>query len=158
MAAKRLILLLWLALAAGCSSNAATSGPDTQRVTIGGRTFTLELALDEQTRFGGLSGRATIPDDGGMLFVFPHPRQLYFVMRDCPNPIDLIFLGPNGRIVSMHAMQPQPGVPESELTLYPSRYVSQFAIELKGGTLAQLGLEPGRRVELPLESLKARAR
>lgn len=144
-------VLLACLLVAGCSSVAT---PTTQSVTIRGEIFTLDLALDDATRFKGLSGRETIPDDGGMLFVFPVPRTLNFVMRDCPTPIDVIFLGPNGRIVAMHAMQPEPGVAEADLTRYSSKWDAQFALELKGGTIARLGIENGERIDLPLEDLK----
>src|SRR5690606_27892439 len=140
----------------GCASDDPAA--PTQRVTLNGRTFELELALDDESRYRGLSGREHIPEDGGMLFVFPYAREVHFVMRDCPNPIDVVFLGPNGRVVSMHAMRPEPGVPESQLTRYASRWPVQFAIELRGGTLAELALEPGQRVDLPIEELKRRAR
>jgi len=147
--------LLLCLLLIGCSTDTT---PTTQRVTLRDRTFTLELALDDATRYKGLSGREAIAEDGGMLFVFPHARVLQFVMRDCPAPIDVIFLGPNGRIVALHAMRPEPGVAEADLARYSSKWDAQFAIEVKGGTIAQLGLEPGEAVALPLERLKRLAR
>ncbi len=132
---------------------------DVQRVTISGRTFTLELALDDDARFGGLSNRAEIAADGGMLFVFPQPRPLSFVMRQCLVPIDLIFLDAGGRIVATHAMQVEPyDTPEAQLTAYPSEWPAQFAIELRGGTLEALNLTTGHRIDLPTEALKRRAR
>jgi hypothetical protein len=151
------------------------------RVTISGRTFNLELAIDEEKRFRGLSGREVIPADGGMLFVFPRPMATWFVMRDCPVPIDIIFLDPTGRITAMHEMQPDPpraenekeldppfsGAPawswvnqayEERLSKFPSKYAAQFAIELKGGTLPSLNLNAGDKIELDLKGLVARAK
>ncbi len=158
MAARRLTILLLAALLAGCTSSGTTARPTTQQVTIKGRTFTLDLALDPESRYKGLGGRKTIPDDGGMLFVFVNAQPLAFVMRDCPAPIDLIFLGPDGRVVAMHAMQPEPGVAEVDLKRYESRWNAQFAIELKGGTLEQLNLSVDDPIDLPLQELKALAR
>src|ERR1041385_5543414 len=66
-------------------------------VNLDGKKFHLELALDDTTRFKGLSDRTDIPADGGMLFVFPRPVTTAFVMRDCPVPIDIIFLDGSGR-------------------------------------------------------------
>lgn len=151
------------------------------RVEISGRSFNLELALNDEQRFRGLSGREVIPADGGMLFVFPRPSATWFVMRDCPIPIDIIFLDPSGRITAMHEMQPDPprteaeqkldppgpGAPrwswvnqayEERLTKYPSKYAAQFAIELKGGTIPTLDLSVGDKIELDLKGLVARAR
>ncbi len=158
MAARRLAPLLLLALLLGCQPEAPTE-TDTQTIHLAGRTFTLELALDHDARVQGLSDRAQIAEQGGMLFVFPQPRVLEFVMRRCPVPIDVIFLDPGGRVTATHAMTVEPpGTPEAQLKRYSSRYVAQFAIELKGGSLATLGLDPGDRVPLPLDALKQRAR
>jgi len=152
------LLLVMVTMLQGCSA-APPAETDTLTVTIGGRTFHLELALDEEARIRGLGGREHIAADGGMLFVFPSPRQTQFVMRDCLVPIDLIFVGPTGEIISMHRMEVEP--PETRSN--PSRWYRsegriQFAIELAGGTLDDLNLRRGQRIELPFESLKARAR
>ena len=160
--AKKLTALLLIFVAclagSGCTADAPAGSAGTQRVEIAGRTFELELALDSAARYQGLSDRPSIPEDGGMLFVFPHPRELTFVMRRCLVPIDLIFLAPNGRVVSMHQMPIEPyDTSEWRLKKYSSGWPAQFAIELRGGTLDELALEPGQKVELPLEALKRRA-
>ncbi len=183
MAAGRLfitgVLVTWLALISGCSDDkpsipvsdtateVATNDPDNTSpdsefldVTINNESFTLELALDEDTRFQGLSDRPEIPDHGGMLFVFPDEARREFVMRRCLVPIDIAFLSANGEIVWMHAMQVEsdPDTPEYRLKRYDSHYPARFAIELHDGTLRRLGLKQGDRVVLPLEDLKQRAR
>ncbi|MEX0655447.1 MAG: DUF192 domain-containing protein [Phycisphaeraceae bacterium] len=166
-----LLLMMSLSLTAimpGCSSSEA-NGPEaselepqtglpTQTVEIAGRTFELELALTPASRHRGLSDRAEIAEDGGMLFVFPEPRQLSFVMRDCLVPIDLIYLDGAGRIVRTHAMEVEPyGRADWLLTPYHSGEPAQFVIELRGGMVADLGLRRGQRIDLPADELKARA-
>lgn len=140
------------------------------KVTIGGKSFTLELALDDKTRFQGLSGRTEIKPDEGMLFIFPRAEERYFVMRDCPVDIDIIFLDGVMKITAMHEMKPEdprkddekqlesaPGIPEwartnrkyeERLKRYYSKFASQYVIELKGGTLKGLGLKEGQKIEL----------
>jgi uncharacterized membrane protein (UPF0127 family) len=145
-------------------------------VVISGKTFHLELALEPATRFKGLSGRDKIDDDGGMLFVFPRPETLAFVMRDCPIDIDIIFLDGAGRVVATHKMlhekerseeekpiDPATGVNmkyEERLKKYPSGFASQFVIELKGGTLDTFkpALKRGDKVTLDTEALKKRSK
>lgn len=189
MVASRLVtfILLCLAMAAcaaslpGCDEPEAT-GKDatTEEVKISGKTFKLELALNNETRFKGLSGRTDIPADGGMLFVFADRdvASQSFVMRDCPVPIDIIYLDRSGRIVAMHEMTAEeprtdaekelsspPGYPdwaktnpayEGRLKKYPSKYATQFVIELKGGTLKTLGLKEGQKIDLDIAALKKR--
>lgn len=147
-------------------------GAEVGTVRMGGRSFHLELALDADTRFKGLSGRTFIEPDGGMLFAFPQPADLNFVMRDCPIPIDIVFLDPTGRITAMHEMVPEPPPTEAEkavdangisgyekrLKKYPSRFDAQFVIEVAGGTLRTLPIKPGDKVDLDIQGLKRAAK
>lgn len=147
-------------------------------VTISGTKFELDLALDQETRFKGLSGKTEIPEKGGLLFAFPQPQpKLEFVMRDCPIGIDIIYCDANGRIVAWHKMVPEPprgddekantapfpGAPawswtndkyESRLKKYSSKFSAQFAIELRGGATDALKLKAGDKVEMDLAVLK----
>ncbi len=143
-------------------------------VTIDGKKFHLELALDPDKRTLGLSGRTDIPADEGMLFVFTHPQPLGFVMRDCPIPIDIIFLDGSGRVVATHKMTVEgprtkeeegndPGQTfnakyEERLKKYYSGFDAQFAIELKGNTLDTLKVKKNDKIDLDIATLKNRAK
>ncbi|MBS0187808.1 MAG: DUF192 domain-containing protein [Planctomycetes bacterium] len=150
-------LLTGLLVAGGCEEPYKTTDKLTQ-VTISGKPFTLELAMDQASRVQGLSGRKEIPDSGGMLFVFPDSevRVQEFVMRDCPIPIDIIFLDRSRRVTGSHAMLVEEPRRESEdmqtyenrLKRYSSRFDAQFAIELKGGTLEKLAIKPGEQINI----------
>jgi uncharacterized membrane protein (UPF0127 family) len=135
-------------------------------VTIKGERFYLEPAIDDATRFKGLGGRETIEPNGGMIFVFPQPRQLAFVMRDCLAPVDIAFLSETGRVMTFHEMTPEepqkPGESdlayENRLPRYPSRFRCRYAVEVAGGTWDRLGLAEGDVIEFDIDGLKARAR
>jgi len=87
-------------------------------------------------------------------------------MRDCLVDIDVIFLNANARIVAMHHMPAEPPKGEDESPLayenrlpkYPSRFDSQFVIELKGGTLETLDISDGEQIDLDTERLRSMAR
>lgn len=156
-----------LAGALGCMSGCEDQPREgRERVVLAGEVFWLEPALDDATRIKGLGDRKSIPADEGMLFVFPRPMQLSFVMRDCLTDIDIAFLDPAGRVVAVHEMKtesPQgpdesPEQYENRLKQYPSRYASQIVVEVAPGTLRRLNVKPGDLVELDAEGLKKRAR
>ncbi len=157
------LLLITAPTLTGCQEPAREGR---ERVVISGETFWLEPALDEPTRIRGLGGRETIEPDGGMLFVFPRPMQLSFIMRDCLTDIDIAYLDGAGRVVAIHEMTTEPPrrLDESpldyELRLkkYPSRFASQIVVEVAPGTLRRLSVKPGDLVQLDAESLKKRAR
>lgn len=155
----------------GCDEKTASN---IQPVKLGskGKKFYLEIADTDQVRMKGLGGRDHIEDTGGMLFVFNQAHKSAFVMRDCPIDIDIIYLDPNGRIMTMYQMKKEPprGPDEGEagtftnqkyedrLVKYDSKFPMQFAIELKGGTLPSLNLREGDKVDLPVAELKKRAK
>lgn len=147
----------------GCDDTAAAG---VEVVEIKGRKFFLEIAADNTTRTLGLGGREFIADDGGMLFVFPEPRRLNFVMRDCPIAIDVIFLDQLGNVTAVHNMPAEEPQRENEsdydyemrLKRYPSRMAAQYAIELQGGKAAELGVEQGEAIKLDFARLKTMAR
>ena len=135
-----------------------STAPATQRVVINGLKFDLELALTPQQRFRGLSDRASISEKGGMLFVFPHPERVGFVMRRCLVPIDIAFVTEEGKVVAMYEMKVEAyDMEDGELSSYPSHQAILFALEFKGGTLARIGLKRGDTVDLPYADLKRRA-
>ncbi len=169
MATGRMLRLLGLivvtGLISGCPADESQPPPpptdeSVLSVSIMGETFELELALDDATRVQGLSDRASMPDSGGMLFVFSEPRHRAFVMRRCLFPIDLLFLDAQGKVIWMHAMQVEkdPDLPDNRLKPYISHYPAQFAIELTQGSIQRLGLRQGDQIDLPLEELKHRTR
>jgi uncharacterized membrane protein (UPF0127 family) len=145
---------------------ASAPATDTVRVVVAGAAFDVEVAADPQTRLRGLSGRGEIAPDGGMLFVLPSPEPMAMVMRDCPNAIDVAFIDALGRVVAIHEMPPEAprGAGESRrryerrLPAYASGPPVSFALETRGGRLAEVGLEVGARLHFPAQALIARAR
>ena len=167
----RIRALLGLALGLACSApdepQPAIDLPPlaSARVVVAGETFEVEVAADPMSRRRGLGGRTSIPRNGGMLFVLPHPRRLGMVMRDCPIPIDVAFVDAMGRVTAIHEMLPEPPrrpaeTPfryESRLPEYPSGEPIQFALETAGGRLADLGLRVGDRLHFPARELIGQA-
>jgi uncharacterized membrane protein (UPF0127 family) len=101
-----------------------------------------------------------------MLFVLPRPQSFAMVMRDCPAAIDVAFLDARGTVVGLHEMKPEtPRRPdetaaeyEERLPAYPAPGPVQFAIEVAGWRLGQLGVKVGDTVPLDVAGLVRRAR
>jgi uncharacterized membrane protein (UPF0127 family) len=64
-------------------------------------------------------------------------------MRSTRIPLDIIFLEPDGRIVSIHTMKPL------DISSTSSDGPAMYAIELNAGTAASLGLKPGAWLQIP---------
>lgn len=105
-------------------------------------TFTVELVDTPETRAQGLMYRQELADDAGMLFDFLEERQVSFWMRNTYIPLDMIFIGADGEVKTIH-VNARPHDPTS----IPSQVPVQFVLEIPGGRSVELGLEPGDRVE-----------
>lgn len=106
--------------------------------TAGGEhSFTIEIADDQSERSRGLMFREAMADDHGMLFVFPETQPVGFWMQNTPMPLDLLFIGQDGRVRDI-----LPGEPFSEALIAPSEPV-RFVLELKQGTAEKAGIKDG---------------
>ncbi len=98
----------------------------------------VEIADDEAERNQGLMYRDPLPDDRGMLFHFQTPEHAVFWMHNTPSPLDIIFIGVDGRILNI-ADHTTPysdaGVPAAGLT--------RGVLEIRAGRAAELGIRPG---------------
>jgi hypothetical protein len=86
--------------------------------------------------------RPAMGGDEGMIFPMNPPRAAAFWMKNTVIPLDIIFVGPDSRILNIAAN----AVPYSEASL-PSDGAVSAVLELTGGRAAQLGIGPGDRVE-----------
>ena len=114
------------------------------RVKSGGKwhKFRVEVASTPQQQSKGLMFRTALGADEGMLFVQNPPRRTAFWMRNTVIPLDIIYIGPDHRVLNIAAN----AVPYDETPL-PAAGPSSGVLELNGGRAAQLGIVPGDRVE-----------
>lgn len=107
----------------------------------GARRFTVEIADTDATREHGLMFRKSLAADRGMLFDFGTPQTVTFWMKNTLIPLDLIFIGKDGRVVTIA----RNATPMSE-ALIPSGGPILGVLEVKGGRAAQIGVKPGDEV------------
>ena len=79
------------------TSTPAASSPATAE--FGGASLSIDYALSEAAREKGLGGRTSVPDDYGMLFVFPKDGYYGFWMKDTLVPLDMFWLDDKGHVV-----------------------------------------------------------
>jgi uncharacterized membrane protein (UPF0127 family) len=113
-------------------------------ITDGGeKSFAIEIADDTAERSRGLMFRQTMGDAHGMLFVFEQSRPVGFWMKNTPMPLDLLFVGADGKVKAI-----LPGEPFSEAPISPGEPV-RFVLEVKRGIAAKNGIEDGDRLRHP---------
>lgn len=113
-------------------------------VMSGGKrhAFRVEVAGTRVEQARGLMFRTEMGADEGMIFPMAPPRDASFWMKNTVISLDIIFIGPDRRILNIAANT----VPYSEAPV-PSAGPAGAVLELNAGRAAQLGLAPGDTVE-----------
>ncbi|WDQ98132.1 DUF192 domain-containing protein [Devosia sp. J2-20] len=108
----------------------------------GEHTFNVEVVDTPESRAKGLMFVQDLADDAGMLFDFKQEREVSFWMRNTFIPLDMIFVGADGVVKTIHVnARPQ------DPTSIPSNVPVQFVLEIPGGRSVELGLKPGDIME-----------
>jgi uncharacterized membrane protein (UPF0127 family) len=134
---------------AGCRDAGPTSGLRVVPMTIGNRTFKLEVADTLGVQGHGLMQRDSLPDDRGMIFVFEKPEPRNFWMKNVRFPLDIIFMDGNAQVVSIKQMKAY------DMRSVPSGKPAQYAIELPLGAAGASGVKVGDTLKLPEGLVKA---
>jgi uncharacterized membrane protein (UPF0127 family) len=105
--------------------------------------FRCEVADTPSERSLGLMNRESLPADAGMLFLFDEPAIQTFWMKNTLIPLDIVFMDENGQVINIEQALPEPGIPDNELTRYPSERPAPWVVELNMGACAANGICPG---------------
>jgi uncharacterized membrane protein (UPF0127 family) len=133
-------------------------------------TLTVEVADDDEERSCGLMHRTSLPDDRGMLFVFPQDGQMGgFWMRNTLIPLSIAYISGDGRIVDILEMRPVPSPgtpfktadgqeilvpdgtpppPGAVWVTYPPRGAYRYAIEANKEWYGRHGVAVGDRADV----------
>jgi len=90
---------------------------------FGGVSLKIDYATSEAEREQGLGGLVNVPDDYGMLFVFPRDDYYGFWMKDMLVPIDIFWLDVQGQVVSSAQDVATSTFPNVFYPSAPARYV-----------------------------------
>lgn len=111
--------------------------------TVQGRfKFTAEIADTPEKTQSGLMFRESMPHNHGMLFDFHKEKEVYMWMKNTPLSLDMVFLSPTGRVVSVASNT----TPFSE-SVISSKKLASGVFEINAGTSKLIGLKAGDLLE-----------
>ncbi len=145
--ARGLVTLAVLAGLMACAEDSRAQKPATATVYLNGHPIAAEIAETREQQSRGLSGRAALGPDEGMLFIYAEEGNHRFWMRDMLISIDMIWIR-NLRIVHIESFVPvpAPGTPVNQLPTYSASEPSNFVLEIAAGRSAELSIAVGGRV------------
>ena len=121
------------------------------KVKLGQNELNIMIAHNDFQKAKGLMFYNDIASNTGMLFVYKEPRKLSFWMMNTKIPLDLIFFSENLEVTEwVENMIPGYGRKANNLPSYKSLGKAQYALELKSGSIKELGIKIGDKLEIPL--------
>lgn len=118
------------------------------QIKINNTVVNVEVADTAAERSKGLSDRASLAEDAGMLFVFPEPKKYQFWMKGMKFPLDLIFIQ-NSKVVDIiKGATPAEERDDLELTIYEPTVPVDMLLEVNSGFSDANNIKVGDRVYL----------
>lgn len=140
------VIAALLSIGVGLGAYAHAESLDQQPLTFitasGRHDVTVEVADSDQERSMGLMFRRSLPEDKGMIFLYPQDEEITMWMKNTYISLDMIFVTANG---SVHRIEERTE-PFSESIIASGGKV-RAVIEMIGGSAQRLGLKPGDTVE-----------
>lgn len=117
-------------------------------VTIGEKSIQAEIADTDKERSKGLSGKDSLDEGSGMIFVFDNAKKHPFWMKDMNFSIDIIWIN-NGRVVDIKRnAKPEKG--SNYLTIYKPDKPAKLALEVPAGYVRENNIKEGDTVKSPI--------
>jgi uncharacterized membrane protein (UPF0127 family) len=148
------LALLLVFVTAGCGGHAdgqTTTGTTQEepRATAvistaeGEVELSVEVADDDAERARGLMFRTSLPEDDGMVFLYPEPTAGAFWMKNTLIPLSIAFFDADGTILRILDMEPCRSDP---CPLYDPETPFTGALEVNRGAFDRLGVTEGDRI------------
>ncbi len=113
-------------------------------VRIGESVLEVDISKTFADKARGLSGRESLGEDQGMLFIYDEPSIYFFWMKDMNFGLDIIWIDANKKIVDIT----RDVRPESYPDTFEPQSPAQYVLEVNSGWAERHGVKIGDLVEL----------
>jgi uncharacterized membrane protein (UPF0127 family) len=117
---------------------------------IGEIPVRIEIADTDSERVRGLSGRNTLENIDGLLFIFPTDERHAIWMKDMKFPIDIIWISEDLKVIDIT----KNATPESYPAVYRPTTSARYALETDVHFSDAFGIAIGQTVQLPEQDLE----
>lgn len=130
--------------------------PETETKVIfiaGGQSVSVSVEVaDEPGEWEtGLMFRERLPENHGMLFVFPDERERRFWMKNTLIPLDMVFVSSNLTII--HIVENAQPCKKDPCRIYGSNGNAQYVIEVNSGFCKKHKIRKGNTIEIRPKAL-----
>jgi uncharacterized membrane protein (UPF0127 family) len=113
-------------------------------VVVGGQIVKMDISDTNCKRELGLSGRKSLSDNEGMLFVFEKEGNYGFWMKDMNFPIDIIWVGADLSVVGDEKKLD----PSTYPNIFGGKFLAKYVLELPAGFSDKYNLSVGNKISI----------
>jgi hypothetical protein len=117
---------------------------DVKGLRINGQTINVEIADTLEKQEKGLSGRQSLGENQGMLFVFQTSGYYSFWMKDMNFGLDFVWISGNEIVEIIRNVKPEDFQPPNYLG---SKNKIDKVLEINAGVADKLGIKEGDKIE-----------
>jgi len=126
------------------SKNNVILSPKTEKISIGESIFNVEIVDSDTLRSRGLSGRKSLAQNSGMLFIFENSDQHGFWMKEMNFSIDIIWFSQDFKIVTIKKNI----MPETYPTIFYPEENARYVLEINAGFSEKSKIKIGDKFEV----------
>ncbi len=125
-----------------------SSVKEDRKIRVGESEVVVEIADEPVEWAQGLSGRESLGESEGMLFLFPESRKQSFWMKEMKFDLDMLFIDER-KVVEIHENVPAPveGQDGKEIKVQ-TKLEAEWVLEVNAGWVEKNGVEVGDDVVL----------
>lgn len=120
------------------------SGYKTEEMRINGKIINVEISDTLEKQEKGLSGRQSMPENQGMLFVFDRPDFYSFWMKDMNFSLDFIWIRGDEVVEITRNVKPEDYKPPKSLV--PKNKIDKV-LEFNAGMAEKMGIKEGNKAD-----------
>lgn len=137
-----LSLILSFYFLSACSPEKPTLHIHTQDAV---HDVTVEIADNDEERARGLMWRDSVPENTGMLFIYPEDIDAVFWMKNMKVPIDMIFITSQKTVDTIHHSVP-PCLADQTCARYSSEGLVRYILEVRAGYAKENNIQIGDNI------------
>jgi uncharacterized membrane protein (UPF0127 family) len=115
-------------------------------VSLNGHDVRAEVAASPQKKAQGLSGRQSLGEGTGMLFVFDKPQRQSFWMKGMLIPLDFVWIDGETVVDITENVPPPSGT--FDLSIISPSSPADKVLEIDAGAISRYGIERGQRIAI----------
>jgi uncharacterized membrane protein (UPF0127 family) len=117
-----------------------------EKITLDGKTISVEVAESEPQHERGLMFRKSMPENDGMLFIFSNEDVRYFWMKNTYIDLSIGYFDKEKTLIDIQEMKAA-SMMETRPPSYPSAKPAMYALEMNKGWFAKNKVKVGQKFQ-----------